>query len=66
MLLNIIADRTGHNQRGEVGFVYETMNLYYFVFIMYPMREILKITRILCHALQLQFQDILYAMLLVP
>ncbi|KAL9671594.1 hypothetical protein QQ045_009164 [Rhodiola kirilowii] len=59
-------DGNTHSQRGKASSVYETMtSLFYFVFIMHLIREVLDITSCLCNALQFQSQDILNAMSLV-
>ncbi|XP_062118991.1 uncharacterized protein LOC133832697 [Humulus lupulus] len=65
VLSKIAKEKVSYSQRGDADFACNQLLSFEFVFILHHMKEILKITHILCVALQRQSQDILNAMHIV-
>ncbi|XP_062118354.1 uncharacterized protein LOC133831971 [Humulus lupulus] len=65
VLSKIAKEKVSYSQRGDANFACNQLLSFEFVFILHLMKEILKITCILCVALQQQSQDILNAMHIV-
>ncbi|KAL7111560.1 hypothetical protein ACP275_05G096600 [Erythranthe tilingii] len=65
MLQSIVADGANYSQRGDADSAYISMLSFQFVFILLLMKEVMRITDVLCQALQQRSQDIIKAMHLV-
>lgn len=65
VLQNIIVVCANYFQHGDVDSTYSTMTSFQFVFILLLMKDVMRVTDILCQASQQQFQDMLNAIHLV-
>ncbi|KAH7846020.1 hypothetical protein Vadar_008773 [Vaccinium darrowii] len=65
VLLNIKEDGTCYKDRGAANAAHRTLTSFEFVFILHLMHEIMKITDVLCQALQRKTQDLINALHLV-
>ena len=62
---NIIEEGANYSQRGKAYSISKILASFEFVFILHLMKEIMRITNVLCQVLQLHSQDIINAIHLV-
>jgi hypothetical protein len=65
VLENIALDRSTYSQCGDATFSFKLLMSFNFAFILHIMKNVMRITDVLCQALQQKSQDILSVMHLV-
>ena len=65
-VINTISEEgVNYKQRGDVEGAYQVLTSFEFILILHLMKEIMRITNVLCQVLQQHSQDLLNAMHLV-